>query len=60
MFTWGVFFTTSADITRKYYRARNHKTITTVEITLLGLSGTNCHIPNTEVYESYNSKHSLI
>lgn len=41
-------------MTRKHYRTRNYKTTPTVEITLLGLWRTICHIPNTGVYKIDN------
>ena len=40
-------FTTSVEMTRKH-KSRNLKTIPIVKITLTGLSGTICSIPNIE------------
>lgn len=52
-FTWGLFYNI-IEITRKHYRTRNYKTTPIVEITLLGLCMTICHIPNTGVHKIDN------
>ena len=47
-------------MTRKHYRAENHKTIPTVEITLLGLSGMICSIYIFGAHKIDNPINSLI